>query len=241
MSDPEDFATLFAREVRPPGSRGRSGREGTRHPDHGRERLRRRGRQGRGLDRARRADRRRGHACASRSATRSRPRWSRPATRCASRTSSARARRPGRRWPWRRRPASPSRARSPAVIKGGYEVTVGGLRGLLPVLADGHAPRRRPRGIRRPRPRVPGHDVRRQRPEPRALPPAAPRGTGGRGGRGDAEEDPAGRGADRHGGLARRLRRVRGPGRRAGPRAPVRDLPLARRAARPIGCAWANR
>ena len=63
-----------------------------------------------------------------------------------------------------------------AVIKGRLRGDGRRLARLLSVLADGHAPSRGHRGIRRPRARIPGHDVQRQRAEPRALPPAHSRG-----------------------------------------------------------------
>ena len=105
-----------------------------------------------------------------------------------------------------------------AVIKGGYEVTIAGLRAFC----GG------PGRIRRPRPRVPRRDLRRQRSQSRPLAAAAARRARRRGRRGDAEENRPGRGARRHGDLAGGLRRLRRPRRSAGARAAVRALTFAR-------------
>ena len=119
-----------------------------------------------------------------------------------------------------------------AVIKGGYEVTVAGLRAFCPFSQMDLRRTDAPGGVRRARAGVPHRALFGAGPEHRAHPAGHPRraGRGGRGG--NAQEAPARRRAPRHRRLARRVRRLRGSGRGAGPDPGLRDLALARGPAR---------
>ena len=138
MSDPqdeieqEDFATLFAREERAAGAAGRTGRHGTDPPDRRRDRLRRRRRQGRGADRPGRAGGRRGQPARSRWATRSRPPSSARGDdiRLSYRLLQGAQARQG--LAVAAETGLPVEGKVAGVIKGGYEVTVAGLRAFCP-------------------------------------------------------------------------------------------------------------